>query len=202
MQIKFILTLLVLLLTTQIANSATIQEQKDVYKELQAVCNQYNKPCHIIYNNDLPRLTAFTTIKGDIILTKLTRAYLTKGQLKAVGLHEIGHHVLQHYQRQAREVLANGYSNKKQIRHKHEIEADLYATRYTLVNNEPNYLPSALSVMTLPQYRNVSTPTHPATTVRIKIINKYTNYYNTPIPAYTQPAYIRHTYIPKAPSMY
>lgn len=37
MQIKFILTLLVLLLTTQITNSATIQEQKDVYKELQAV---------------------------------------------------------------------------------------------------------------------------------------------------------------------
>lgn len=62
------------------------------------------------------------------------------------------------------------------IRHIQELEADKYASFYMKRDNVKNYLPEALLMIIKPKYLNYSTPTHPATSLRVKRLKEYRGY--------------------------
>lgn len=150
-----------------------------IQKELTGVCYHFNKPCFVLMTNS-NKVEAYTTYKGVIVLSKGIRDRLTANELKAVGLHEVGHHVLGHYKRQDI-FLSKPHTNFDlvKLRHRHEIEADLFATTYSIYYNEPNYLPQALRTITAPQHFNTTTATHPSYNTRTQVMTNYQNYLTT-----------------------
>lgn len=166
--------------------------------ELESICTVYKNPCRIVYK-ETNLIQGFTTPKGDIVLTDGLLNLLSYNQVRAVGLHELGHHILQHYKKQDKFLKNWDLDTKKLIkfRYSNEVEADLFATKYALSSNETNYLPSALTTLTNPTAINTNTVTHPSTATRINTINIYTNYYNQ-----TQPILTRPYLLPKAQNNY
>lgn len=150
-----------------------------IQKELTSVCYHFNKPCFVLMTNS-NKVEAYTTYKGVIVLSKGLRDKLTDKELKAVGMHEVGHHVLNHYERQD-DYLSTAPTEIDIIamRHRHELEADLFATSYFILSNEPNYLPQALRTITAPQHYNTTTATHPSYNTRTRVMTNYQNYITT-----------------------
>lgn len=184
MIIKKTSLILILILTLTIFNSNIVNatEHKEdlvIKKRLQSVCLQMNKPCKVVLSPSMT-VQAYTTYDGRIILNKGIRDRLSYYQLLAVGMHEVGHHVLNHYERQD-DYLSKVPTETDIIamRHRHELEADLFATSYFMMNNKPNYLPSALRMLTHPQKLNTTTTTHPSYNTRTRVMTNYQNYMTT-----------------------
>lgn len=169
----------ILFLGCTIANATTIQEDIKIRKTVENVCRLNNNPCHVKYIPD-KRIQAYTTTKGHIVVSKGIRNILNYNQLLSVCMHEVGHHLLKHYDRQD-EFLKQDRTQSEIVamRHRHEIEADLFSTSYSLYNNQPVYLPSALRTITAPQHYNTTTTTHPSYNTRARIITNYQNYITT-----------------------
>ena len=164
------------------ANGTTLAEDAEIVNFLQNICNEYEKPCQIKLTNDY-EIMGYLEYKGNIILSKGLRNVLTVEEVKAVGLHEIGHYHFHHYQSRD-EFLRHWNFNMKELqdfRHRSEIQADLFATAYYLLHKEYNYLPSALSALTQPEKLNQSSSTHPSTKDRIDYIKKFTDNYKVKV---------------------
>lgn len=159
-------------------NGTTLSEDVEIVTFLQNICNDYEKPCQVKLTNS-PRIEGYLEYQGNIILSKGLRNVLTVEEVKAVGLHEIGHYHFHHYQSRD-EFLRHWNFNMKELkdfRYRSEIQADLFATAYYLLHKEFNYLPNALSTLTKPELINQSSPTHPSTKDRIDYIKKFTDNY-------------------------
>lgn len=177
---------------------ATLTDAIKVQKKLVDICNSYNKPCSVaIIKDTKPR--GYTTYDGQIVFTTGLIDKLNKEQLSSVGLHEVGHNVLNHYSKMEKFLTQNEIPTENDIiavRHSHEHQADLFAVNYLLNNNMSIALPSALEAITNPSYLNRTTVTHPSYTTRVKVINNYINNYNNASGAYNNIRYIRNYYLP------
>lgn len=169
----------ILLLGCSIASATTLQEDLTIKRTAEGVCSYFKNPCNIKLSSE-KRVQAYTTIKGDIVLSKGLRNILDYNQLKAVCMHEVGHHLLKHYERQD-EFFEQTRTKPEVIamRHRHELEADLFSTAYSIYINEPSYLPSALRTITAPQYLNTTTETHPSYNTRVRNIQRFQTYVTT-----------------------
>lgn len=174
-----ILYLCLLFLSCTIAGATTIQEDIKIRKTVENICKLNNNPCQVEFIPD-KKIQAYTTTKGQIVISKGIRNILDYNQLLSVCMHEVGHHLLKHYDRQ-NEFLKQDRTQSEiiAIRHKHEIEADLFSVSYSLYNNQPSYLPSALRTITSPNKLNTTTPTHPSYNTRTRVITNYQNYITT-----------------------
>lgn len=175
----FIIAVIFYMMTCCMSLATTADEDIKLQSELQSICNSYKNPCviNLTLSNEIQ---GYTTYKGEIILTKGLRRVLTYNEVKAVGLHEIGHHVLQHYKKQDKFIATHINPSVKELRefrHANEIQADAYATLYYLLRNEHNYLPEALKKLTASDKLHTETMTHPSTYKRIQIIEEYQNNY-------------------------
>ena len=175
----FIIAVIFYMMTCCMSLATTADEDIKLQSELQSICNSYKNPCviNLTLSNEIQ---GYTTYKGEIILTKGLRRVLTYNEIKAVGLHEIGHHVLQHYKKQDKFIATHINPSVKELRefrHTNEIQADAYATLYYSLRNEHNYLPEALKKLTASDKLHTETITHPSTYKRIQIIKEYQSNY-------------------------
>lgn len=175
----FIIAVIFYMMSCCASLATTADEDIKLQSELQSICNSYKNPCviNLTSSNDIQ---GYTTYKGEIVLTKGLRRVLTYNEVKAVGLHEIGHHVLQHYKKQYTFIATHPIPSAKVIRefrHTNELQADAYATLYYSLRNEHNYLPEALKKLTANDELHKETMTHPSTYKRIQIIKEHQSNY-------------------------
>ena len=157
----------------------TLDEQSRISNEAKVLCTSLNNYCSVRYfTSNIPQ--GYTTYDHTINLSTGLTNYLDYNETRAVVLHEVGHVVLNHYQKQDKFLVTwNLNMNElKLFRHSNEYAADEFATRYVLLLNQQNYLPQALTKLTASTKINLSSPTHPSTYDRIKRINliKTNNY--------------------------
>lgn len=191
----FIIAVMFYLITCIPVPAMSLTDEIRLQKELTDICNQYNRPCKIIYSNS-NKIQAYTTCQGNIIITKALSDKLGYDRTKAVGLHEVGHHILDHCNEQYRVVtdLDKTKEDIKNFRYSMETQADLFATNYYIKNKEPNYIPQALTAIIPEQSFNKSTANHPSAQIRINNIQTYTNYQQSlPQTVYTRSYYIPST---------
>lgn len=170
--LRYLQVLLLILITSSVVNAITLDEQIKIRQEAQAICYSLHKPCSVSYfESYIPQ--GYTTYTGDIKLSTGLTNYLNYDETRAVVLHEIGHHVLNHYRKQDKFLLNWNLSQKElqAFRHNNEFEADMFATKYYKIIKQKNYLPQALTKLTAPDKLNLSTTTHPSTNQRIERIN-------------------------------
>lgn len=121
---------------------------------------------------------AYTTPYGNIILTRALTNKLTYNETLSVGYHEVGHRVLNHFGK-FMDYYYEHYPLKRKelqyIKHKHELEADLFSVKMDIQTHKKIYLPSALEKISPKKYYKHNTDTHPATEQRIKYMKKYYN---------------------------
>lgn len=175
----FIIAVIFYMMSCCMSLATTADEDIKLQSELQSICNSYKNPCiiNLTPSNDIQ---GYTTYKGEIVLTKGLRRVLTYNEVKAVGLHEIGHHVLQHYKKQDKFIATHINPSVKELRefrHANELQADAYATYYYSLQNEHNYLLEALKKLTASDKLHTETITHPSTYKRIQIIKEYQSNY-------------------------
>lgn len=150
-------------------------------QKLENICKQFKRPCTIIYDNS-KRIEGYTTIDGRIVLSLGLRQVLTDDEIFAVGLHEVGHHIQRHYDRQYQLLTKHPNISQSELiefRYTMEYEADRFATFYYLHNDRFNYLPSALRHITAKDKVNLATNTHPSTYDRIERMRQLETNYNT-----------------------
>lgn len=179
---RLIVTIVTLLVFTATQSLALTQEENiKIKNELTGICTALNKPCTIILS-DLPVAQAYTTYKGEIVLTKGLRKILNYEEVRAVGLHEVGHHILEHYKKQD-EFIDKQWDFRvdtlKQFRYQNEVQADIFATSYFIYINQKNCLPDALLRLTDPKKININTSTHPSTQKRLQYIEEFSKYGRT-----------------------
>lgn len=162
--IVVILVVFYLLLIAIEANALTNKEQRTLVKEITKVCQEYNKPCKVSIIED-KRTQAMTSSQGEIFFTKKLLDKVTYEEAYGVGLHEVGHHILNHF--------TNGQS-----KHYNEFEADRFATWRLISSGKNNTLPNALFKIVPKRYWDYATETHPSTVTRIRLMMMYeTKYY-------------------------
>lgn len=157
--IVVILVIFYLLLIAIEANALTNNEQHTLVKEITKVCQEYNKPCKVSIIED-ERTQAMTSSQGEIFFTKKLLDKVTYEEAYGVGLHEAGHHILNHF--------SNGRN-----KHYNEFEADRFATWRLISSGKHNTLPNALLKIVPIQYWEYTTETHPDTITRIKLMMMY-----------------------------
>lgn len=177
---KILITLLILLASCTVTYGVSQKELHKIDKELTSICNYYNNPCKVYFYKADKTVQAYTTTKGYIVFSSGIINVLDYKQLRSVGLHEVGHHVLKHYQK-TDEFIDKHYNNLtptlvKNFRHYNELEADMFAVSYLLFNNESEYLSSALNRITKPDMHNIETITHPSYNVRVQRIENLKKY--------------------------
>ena len=97
-KIIFIISLVFCLCDNNIANAITLDEQIKIKSELELICTSYKTTCNVRYiDSYIPQ--AYTTYHGNIVLSSGLTNYLSYNEIRAVGLHEVGHRVLNHYQK-------------------------------------------------------------------------------------------------------
>lgn len=172
---KNILTILTLMIPLT-CNAITLNEQIQLKSELELVCQSYKTDCNVRYiDSYIPQ--AYTTYHGNIVFTTGLTNYLSYQELRAVGMHEVGHRVLKHYQKIDKFLDKWNFDLKvlQEFRNNGEYQADLFATLYFKQINQKNHLPEALIKLTAPDKLNVTTRTHPSTNSRINKIKTIEN---------------------------
>lgn len=153
--------------------AATVEEQQTILNEGKQLCNIYLVKCKASVV-DVDGVGAFTTSKNEIFITKGLANIMSEDEFRAVVFHEVGHAVLRHSQRQATLIAnasVNGRLNRKdwiEMRHRHELEADRFASYTLKVLNKPNNLDTALIKLMGTQNLDLKSDTHP--TLRIRLI--------------------------------
>ena len=103
------------------------------FKELETVviseltCQRYNRKCKVQFTNQ-PIVNAMTYPDGHIYITRALSDKLDDNEVLGVALHEVGHHVLQHYRRFPVTKTTVLFPNAQQVIHSLEYEADAFAT--------------------------------------------------------------------------
>ena len=178
---NIIISLIILISTIIQVNAASLNDAYKVKNELEYICMKFDRPCLIIYVNSIT-IQGYTNPDGTIILTSSLVNKLTYNELKAVGLHEIGHHILQHhklirdFQKKHNYVVSD--AELKEFAHGYETQADYFATAYYIYFNEHNYLIDALQTVIGKDKLNRETKSHPSAEQRIKNIKEYQRRYN------------------------
>lgn len=157
------------------AQAATLSEQAEVLSQAKQLCNVYLVKCDTrILDTEL--LQAYTDGKNTITISTAMGNYLTKDELRSVLFHEVGHAAMRHMYRQ-RMLLEQSRTSFNldewiAMRHRHELEADKFASYNLKFLGFPNRLEEALRKIIRDDMLDSSTKTHPATTERIKIIRQ------------------------------
>lgn len=170
-----LISIVLMTLLSNTACSLTLDEEVKLKHKLEQTCIDYNKTCEVIFSTS-SNVQAFTTPYNRIIITSGLSNKLNYDEVQAIGLHEVGHVVLEHCKRHF-EATYKLYPISKQqkiiLYHTHEIEADLFATMIARKENTKNCLPIALKKIVIKQKWNVVSSTHPSINQRIKIMKSY-----------------------------
>lgn len=149
-------------------------------KELETIvvseltCQRYHKPCKVQFTNQ-PVVNAMTYPDGHIYITRALADRLEDNEVLGVALHEVGHHVLQHYRRFPVTKSTIQFKNAKQIIQGFEYEADSFATLESIRLTKTAGADTALLKITGGNLIDIETLTHPSTrerVYRIKLIKE------------------------------
>ena len=149
-------------------------------KELETIvvseltCQRYHKPCKVQFVNR-PEVNAMTYPDGHIYITRALSDKLNDNEVLGVALHEVGHHVLQHYRRFPVTKSTIQFKNAKQIIQGFEYEADSFATLESIRLTKTANTDTALLKITGGNLIDIETLTHPSTrerVYRIKLIKE------------------------------
>ena len=150
------------------------------FKELETVvvseltCQRYNRKCKVQFTNQAI-VNAMTYPDGHIYITRALSDRLSDNEVLGVALHEVGHHVLQHYRRFPVTKTTVLFPNAKQVIHSLEYEADAFATLESLRVTKTAGTDTALIKITGEGMSEIETLTHPSTknrVYRIKLIKE------------------------------
>ena len=149
-------------------------------KELETIvvseltCQRYHKPCKVQFINR-PEVNAMTYPDGHIYITRALSDKLNDNEVLGVALHEVGHHVLQHYRRFPVTKSTVQFKNAKQIIQGFEYEADSFATLESIRLTKTAGTDTALLKITGGNLIDIETTTHPSArerVYRIKLIKE------------------------------
>ena len=150
------------------------------FKELETVviseltCQRYNRKCKVQFTNQ-PVVNAMTYPDGHIYITRALSDRLDDNEVLGVALHEVGHHVLQHYRRFPVTKKTIVFPNAQQVIHSLEYEADAFATLESIRLTKTAGTDTALIKITGGDMSEIETLTHPSTknrVYRIKLIKE------------------------------
>ena len=150
------------------------------FKELETVviseltCQRYNRKCKVQFTNQ-PIVNAMTYPDGHIYITRALSDKLDDNEVLGVALHEVGHHVLQHYRRFPVTKTTILFPNAQQVIHSLEYEADAFATLESIRLTKTAGTDTALIKITGEGMSEIETLTHPSTknrVYRIKLIKE------------------------------
>lgn len=150
------------------------------FKELETVviseltCQRYNRKCKVQFTNQ-PIVNAMTYPDGHIYITRALSDRLDDNEVLGVALHEVGHHVLQHYRRFPVTKATVLFPNAQQVIHSLEYEADAFATLESIRLTKTAGTDTALIKITGGDMAEIETLTHPSTknrVYRIKLIKE------------------------------
>lgn len=150
------------------------------FKELETVvvseltCQRYNRKCKVQFTNQ-PIVNAMTYPDGHIYITRALSDRLDDNEVLGVALHEVGHHVLQHYRRFPVTKTTVLFPNAQQVIHSLEYEADAFATLESIRLTKTAGTDTALIKITGGDMSEIETLTHPSTknrVYRIKLIKE------------------------------
>ena len=150
------------------------------FKELETVviseltCQRYNRKCKVQFTNQAI-VNAMTYPDGHIYITRALSDKLDDNEVLGVALHEVGHHVLQHYRRFPVTKATILFPNAQQVIHSLEYEADAFATLESIRLTKTAGTDTALIKITCEGMSEIETLTHPSTknrVYRIKLIKE------------------------------
>lgn len=150
------------------------------FKELETVvvseltCQRYNRKCKVQFTNQAI-VNAMTYPDGHIYITRALSDKLDDNEVLGVALHEVGHHVLQHYRRFPVTKTTVLFPNAQQVIHSLEYEADAFATLESIRLTRTAGTDTALIKITGEGMSEIETLTHPSTknrVYRIKLIKE------------------------------
>lgn len=149
-------------------------------KELETIviseltCQRYNRKCKVQFTNQAI-VNAMTYPDGHIYITRALSDILDDNEVLGVALHEVGHHVLQHYRRFPVTKTTVLFPNAQQVIHSLEYEADAFATLESIRLTKTAGTDTALIKITGEGMSEIETLTHPSTknrVYRIKLIKE------------------------------
>lgn len=152
-------------------------------KELETIviselaCQRYHRPCKVQFTNH-PIVNAMTYPDGHIYITRALSDRLDNNEVLGVALHEVGHHVLQHYRRFPVTRSTILFKDAKQIIQGFEYEADAFATLESIRMTGTTGTDTALLKITGGNLIDVETLTHPSTRNRVYRIKLIKENYN------------------------
>ena len=150
------------------------------FKELETIviseltCQRYNRKCKVQFTNQAI-VNAMTYPDGHIYITRALSDRLDDNEVLGVALHEVGHHVLQHYRRFPVTKTTVLFPNAQQVIHSLEYEADAFATLESIRLTKTAGTDTALLKITGGGMSEIETLTHPSTknrVYRIKLIKE------------------------------
>lgn len=141
------------------------------------VCRRHHRPCKVQFTNQ-PIVNAMTYPDGHIYITRALADRLEDNEVLGVALHEVGHHVLQHYRRFPVTKSTILFKNAKQIIQGFEYEADAFATLESIRLTGTTGTDTALLKITGGNLIDVETLTHPSTRNRVYRIKLIKENYN------------------------
>ena len=137
-------------------------------------CQRYNRKCKVQFTNQAI-VNAMTYPDGHIYITRALSDKLDDNEVLGVALHEVGHHVLQHYRRFPVTKTTVLFPNAQQVIHSLEYEADAFATLESIRLTKTAGTDTALIKITGEGMSEIETLTHPSTknrVYRIKLIKE------------------------------
>lgn len=160
-------------------NKVTARDIQNL-KELETIviseltCQRYNRKCKVQFTNQA-MVNAMTYPDGHIYITRALSDKLDDNEVLGVALHEVGHHVLQHYRRFPVTKTTVLFPNAQQVIHSLEYEADAFATLESIRLTKTAGTDTALIKITGEGMSEIETLTHPSTknrVYRIKLIKE------------------------------
>ena len=174
-----------MLMMTAPTQAMSLVEQVKVIKDTYNTCSKYNVECNVnVYKT--PQLIAQSTAENEIKFSTGILNYLDYEQMRSVAYHEIAHLKLEH-SKQTRDLLFNSFKHNKPIprwilqQHKHnnEYQADWLASYMMLYDGIPNYLDTAIILLTPQVNFYKQSLSHPSAYNRVQRIYQYKQVPNT-----------------------
>lgn len=175
---KKLLTIIALIIICSPVNAKVNETEKIILKQtIENACFEYKNPCYVTFL-DTKRVNAHTYRNGEIAFTTGILNRLNYDELEAVGMHEVGHHILKHYWKTEvwlDYIKDKDYTaiNRAKFLHSREIEADLFATHHYLSKGKLNYLPQALQKIIPQDKQFIDVVSHPSCMKRVYLMRHY-----------------------------
>lgn len=168
-----IVIIALLLLANPVNAEVSSFERQLISHRLSVECEMYNKLCYVIYTPDT-KVYARTFASGRIEMSKGLLKVLSYDEVLSVGYHEVGHLVLNHFDRAYKiKALFRSKNYMNDVYRQHEYEADKFSFYTSVSRNEKSYLAESLKKITAKKYFYTEAPTHPSTYNRIQVIKSY-----------------------------